>query len=48
MDFYEIKDKPDFGELTFFPGSGLEEFRPDEWDDKLGQLVKLPENLGGG
>lgn len=48
VDFYEIKDKPYFGELTFFPGSGLEEFRPDEWDDKLGQLVKLPENLGGG
>lgn len=45
VDFYEIEDRPYFGELTFFPGSGLEEFRPAEWDKKLGELIYLS---GGG
>lgn len=41
-DFYETNGKLYFGELTFFPGSGFEEFTPEEWDIKLGQLIKLP------
>lgn len=41
-DFYEINNKVLFGELTFFPGNGLEEFTPEEWDYKLGSWLKLP------
>jgi hypothetical protein len=48
VDFYEVKGRPYFGELTFYPGSGLEEFSPEKWDKKLGELIKLPENRGGG
>lgn len=42
VDFYNINGKIYFGELTFFPGSGLEEFTPYEWDKKLGKLLILP------
>ena len=41
VDFYEIEGKVYFGELTFYPGSGLEEFNPPEWDRKLGEKIKL-------
>ena len=47
-DFYEINGKTYFGELTFFPGSGFEEFSPSEWDKTLGEWIKLPRNTGGG
>lgn len=42
VDFYDIKGKVYFGELTFYPGTGMEEFRPDEWDKKLGDWIMLP------
>lgn len=42
IDFYEVNNKLYFGEITFYPGSGLEEFTPVEWDYKLGELIKLP------
>ena len=42
VDFYEINNRPLFGELTFFPGNGFEEFSPIEWDFKLGEWIKLP------
>ena len=41
VDFYEIDGKVYFGELTFYPGSGLEEFEPDYLDEKLGNLIDL-------
>lgn len=41
VDFYEVSGKIYFGELTFFPGSGWEEFRPREWDDKMGNWIKI-------
>lgn len=40
-DFYSIEDKLYFGELTLFHGSGFEEFRPDEWDRRLGEMIEL-------
>ncbi|HRU98901.1 MAG TPA: ATP-grasp fold amidoligase family protein [Ruminococcus sp.] len=43
VDFYEVSGKIYFGELTFYPGSGLEEFSPFEWDKKLGKWLKLPD-----
>lgn len=39
IDFYEIDGKPYFGEITFYPASGLGEFRPMEWNYKLGQMI---------
>lgn len=42
VDWYEINGKAYFGELTFFPGNGFEEFRPEEWDYKIGDMLKLP------
>lgn len=44
VDFYEIEGKIYFGELTFFPGSGFEEFTPNEADYELGKLIKLTSN----
>ncbi|MBQ3559421.1 MAG: glycosyl transferase [Agathobacter sp.] len=41
VDFYENKGKIYFGELTFYPGSGMEEFTPVEWDTVLGSWIKL-------
>lgn len=46
IDFYEVNERPYFGEITFFPGSGFEEFTPEEWDYKLGAWIRLPEKRG--
>lgn len=40
-DFYEINKKIYFGELTFFPASGFENFKPAEWNKKLGDMIDL-------
>nr|WP_319512548.1 ATP-grasp fold amidoligase family protein [uncultured Draconibacterium sp.] len=42
VDLYSINKKILFGELTFHPYSGLMKFQPQEWDKKLGDLLKLP------
>lgn len=36
-DFYEIGGKPLFGEMTFYPGSGLDKFNPVTLDREFGQ-----------
>ena len=41
VDFYEVDGKIYFGELTFYPGSGFEEFTPEKWDYKLGEWIDL-------
>ena len=41
VDFYEVNNMIYFGELTFFPGCGFEEFKPIEWDYKLGEWIDL-------
>lgn len=41
VDFYEIKDQLYFGELTFYPGAGYEEFTPFEYDEILGNWIDL-------
>jgi hypothetical protein len=43
IDFYDINGKIYFGEMTFYPAAGYEEFTPDEWDYTLGSWIKLPE-----
>lgn len=44
IDLYVINNKEYFGEITFYPMSGLGEFRPKEWNVKLGEWIKLPNN----
>ena len=43
VDFYEVNEKIYFGELTFFPGAGFEEFTPESYDYLLGSWIKLPQ-----
>lgn len=40
IDFYEVNGNLYVGELTFYPGSGFEEFSPREWDTILGEKIK--------
>lgn len=41
VDFYESGGKIFFGELTFYPGGGYEEFTPEEWDYTLGSWIDI-------
>lgn len=42
VDFYDVDGRVYFGETTFYPGGGLEEFTPEEWDFTLGSWLELP------
>ena len=42
VDFYEVSGELYFGEMTFYPGSGVEEFDPERWDNELGSWIHLP------
>jgi hypothetical protein len=41
IDLYEINNKVYFGEITFYPFSGMGVFRPDEWNWKLGKMIDI-------
>lgn len=41
IDLYSVDNHIYFGEYTFFPGGGIEEFSPEEWDLNLGQMIEL-------
>lgn len=43
IDLYVINGKEYFGEITFYPKSGMGVFSPNEWDYILGDLIKLPQ-----
>lgn len=43
VDLYNVNGMIYFGEMTFFPAGGLGTFEPNEWDEKLGLLIKLPQ-----
>lgn len=42
VDFYNVNGKIFFGELTFYPASGMGQFNPTEYDDLIGNLLSLP------
>lgn len=42
VDFYSIKDKIYFGEITFYHEAGFGKFDPNEYNDKLGSWIVLP------
>lgn len=48
VDFYEVNGKAYFGEMTFFDGKGFDTFDSEEWNQKFGDLIKLPDIYGGG
>lgn len=41
VDFYEVKNKIFFGEITFYPAAGFGKFVPEYIDDKMGDLIDL-------
>ncbi len=43
VDLYCVDEKEYFGELTFYPASGIGEFTPKEWSMRLGEMITLPE-----
>lgn len=42
VDLYNLNGRIYFGELTFYPASGLGKFSPEIWDYRLGKLINLP------
>lgn len=42
IDLYVVDDKEYFGEITFYPASGMGEFTPKKYNNKLGEMIKLP------
>lgn len=41
VDFYVVDGKILFGEMTFFNGGGNSPFEQEEWNEKLGEMLKL-------
>lgn len=46
VDFYEVDGKCYFGEMTFYHFSGFMPFKPNKWDEILGDWLKLPDKSG--
>ena len=42
IDLYEVGNHVYFGEITFFPMSGFGSFRPNQYNEILGQMISLP------
>lgn len=45
VDLYVVGSNAYFGELTFFPASGMGTFEPEVWQYKLGELIVLPTSM---
>jgi len=43
VDFYNLDGKIYFGEMTFTSASGVDVFKPEEYNFKLGEMLTLPE-----
>ena len=43
VDWYETFGVVKFSEFTFYSDAGFAKFEPEEWDLKLGEMIKLPE-----
>ncbi len=41
IDLYNVNGKIFFGEITFFPNSGMGDFHPSKWNVELGNLIHL-------
>lgn len=47
VDFYSIKGKSIFGEMTFYPSDGRKDFVPEEYNKIIGDFIILPELNSG-
>lgn len=45
VDMYVINNRTYFGEITFFPASGMGYFDPSEWNLKLGEMINLNNHI---
>lgn len=43
VDFYEVDGRAYIGEFTLYHGSGLMSFKPDEWNEVIGDWITLPD-----
>jgi len=43
VDFYSIKGKIVFGEMTFYPGDGRNQFKPEKYNKIIGDYFVLPD-----
>lgn len=43
VDLYNIDGRIIFGEMTFYPSDGRNEFRPEEYNRIIGEYIRLPE-----
>lgn len=41
IDLYNVNGHIYFGEITFYPASGMGVFTPNEWDKRLGDLINI-------
>ncbi len=42
VDFYSVNNKSFFGEMTFYPTDGRDDFYPDEYNKIIGDMIVLP------
>jgi len=47
VDFYSIKGKTIFGEMTFYPSDGRKDLYPDNYNLILGDYIELPKRKSG-
>lgn len=48
IDLYQTDKKTYFGEITFFPMSGMGSFNPNKYNEILGNMISLPDKERGG
>lgn len=48
IDLYVVNDKEYFGEITLYPAARFGMFTPNEWNERLGDLVRLDGKEMGG
>lgn len=48
IDFYDVQENVYFGEITFYPTSGMGRFRPDQYNKILGKMISIPGEKWGG
>lgn len=41
VDFYDVDGNVYFGEMTFYPATGMGRIDPEEWDYKIGSWLDL-------
>ncbi len=45
VDLYSVNNRTIFGELTFYPDCGMIPFTPDQYNDRFGDLLVLPDKM---